>query len=201
MRYDNIVFTGKHLKQYRQGGVKVRKSERMADWAFRAMCVTFDIVDFIRPNWHRRIDSFGLKKGMTVVDYGCGPGRYTVRFAKRVGPLGKVYAVDIHDLAIREVKKKAAHLGLKNIKTSLAKGYDSGLPNSSADVVCAIDMFFGIKDPASFLRELHRIVKPEGFLIIDDGHQSRRSTREKLASSPLWRIEQETKDHLRCRPV
>nr|WP_321502423.1 class I SAM-dependent methyltransferase [uncultured Dethiosulfovibrio sp.] len=179
----------------------MRRSERMADWVFRAMCVTFDIVDFICPNWHRRIDGFGLKKGMTVVDYGCGPGRYTVRFAKRIGPLGKVYAIDIHELAIEEVKRKSSQLGLKNIKTSLAKGYNSGLPDSIADVVCAIDMFFGIQNPASFLRELHRIVKPDGFLIIDNGHQSRQTTREKLAMSPLWRIEQETKDHLRCRPV
>lgn len=54
------------------------------------------------------------------------------------------------------------------------------------------DNIVGIEDPASFLRELH---------IIDDGHQSRRTTKEKLASSPLWRIEQETKDHLKCRPV
>ena len=179
----------------------MRRSERMADWAFKAMCVAFDVIDFFYPNWDRRIDRFGLKKGMTVVDYGCGPGRYTVRFAKRVGTSGKVYAVDIHELAIEEVKKKAAQLGLKNIKTSLAKGYDSGLPDSIADVVCAIDMFFGIQGPVSFLRELHRIVKPEGFLIVDDGHQTRKTTLRKLAMSPLWSIEQETKDHLKCRPV
>jgi len=42
-------------------------------------------------------------KGMTVVDYGCGPGRYSIKFAEIVGNQGLVYAVDIHELAIEKL--------------------------------------------------------------------------------------------------
>ncbi len=54
-----------------------------------------------------------IKPGTHVLDYGCGPGNYTIVAAELVGPSGKVYAVDIHPLAIREVQNKADIKGLK----------------------------------------------------------------------------------------
>jgi len=68
-----------------------------------------------------------------------------------------------------------------------------------ADVVCAIDMFFTIKKPSEFLAELKRIIKKDGILIIDDGHQPRSVTKNKIADSGLWEILEETKDHLKCK--
>jgi ubiquinone/menaquinone biosynthesis C-methylase UbiE len=187
----------------------------MSNLGFRLMSLTFDLVDLVRPYIDRRVTTFGIREGMTVVDYGCGPGRYTTRFAKLVGdrgnPVGiaknglcrrgKVYAVDIHELAIQAVKAKSAKLGLQNVVPVLAHGYDSTLPNHVADVVCALDMFFGIKQPAEFLAELKRITKPDGVLVIDDGHQPRQMTKDKILASGLWVIQAETPDHLTCRPA
>jgi len=56
-------------------------------------------MDFIYPYVKKRSKTFGISEGMTVIDYGCGPGRYTTEFAKIVGEKGKVYAVDIHEMA------------------------------------------------------------------------------------------------------
>jgi ubiquinone/menaquinone biosynthesis C-methylase UbiE len=83
----------------------------------------------------------------------------------------------------------------------LAPGYDCGLPDRIADVVCALDMFFGIKQPTEFLAELKRITRPDGVLVIDDGHQPREVTKEKILASGLWIIQAETLDHLTCRPA
>jgi ubiquinone/menaquinone biosynthesis C-methylase UbiE len=163
------------------------------------MHLVFRVVDVVYPHVERRAKTFGIQPGMTVVDYGCGPGRYTTRFARLVGEVGRVYAVDIHDLAIRVVRRKIARLGLVNVTPALVSGYDSGLPDDCADVVCAIDMFFGIKRPTQFLTELRRIAKPEGMLVIDDGHQPRAETKRKIVESGQWAIIEETKDHLRCR--
>ncbi len=164
------------------------------------MTFTFKVVDFLFPYIDRRIRKFGIVDGMSVVDYGCGPGRYTIRFAKLVGQSGKVYAVDIHELAIKTVKDKIAKYKLDNVIPLLADGYQSNVPDNTADVVCAIDMFFIIKQPAVFLKELHRIVKKDGILVIDDGHQPRSKTREKIINSRLWDIIEETRDHIKCRP-
>jgi ubiquinone/menaquinone biosynthesis C-methylase UbiE len=153
-------------------------------------------LDRFHPYIDRRVAGFGLPRGATVVDYGCGPGRYTVRFARIVGPKGTVYAVDIQELAVAMVAKKAARAGLGNVVPILARGYRSRLPDHVADVVCALDMFFGIREPTEFLRELHRITKPDGILLLDDGHQARDVTKAKVEASRLWLLSLETSDHL-----
>jgi len=177
-----------------------RKPERMPDLHFKLMNIIFRIIDFVYPYIDKRVEKFGIKPGMTVVDYGCGPGRYTTRFARLVGEQGKVFPIDIHEMAIEMVTKKIDKYGLKNVVPVLAKGYDSTLPDQTADVVCAIDMFFIIKKPTEFLAELKRITKIDGFLVIDDGHQARSVTKGNILESGYWDITEETQDHLKCRP-
>ena len=175
------------------------RSERMSNASFRMMLLLFDIIDFFYPHVARRAKRFGITEGMTVVDYGCGPGRYTVNFAALAGERGKVYALDIHDLAIETVRKRIARRKLRNVHPILIEGYNSTLPDETADVVCAIDMFFIINNPAAFLAEIKRIVKRNGILVIDDGHQPRSVTKQKIFDSGLWDIFEETSDHLKCR--
>ena len=180
--------------------LRKRKKERMPDISFKLMNLIFHVIDFIYPYIDKRVEKFAIMPGMTVVDYGCGSGRYTTRFAKLVGQHGKVFAVDIHELAIEAVKKKLDRYGLKNVVPVLVKGYDSTLPDRTADVVCAIDMFHIIKNRTEFLAELKRITKKEGVLVIDDGHQKRSKTKQSILQSGYWEIFEQTKDHLKCKP-
>ena len=89
---------------------------------------------------------------------------------------------------------------LPNVEPVLVDGYKSGLPDSIADVVCAIDMFSMIKKPTEFLVELKRITKNDGILVIDESNQSRSVAKEKIQNSGCWDIVEESKDHLKCRP-
>jgi len=100
-----------------------------------------------------------------------------------------------------ELKEKAAHYRRNNIRPVLVHGYTTGLPDAIADRIFALDMFFGIRQPTEFLSELKRLIKPDGILVIDDGHQPREATRRKILDSGLWQIESESKDHLGCRPA
>ena len=61
--------------------VEGRQTERMSNASFRIMVLLFDVIDFVYPHVARRAKRFGIGAGMTVVDYGCGPGRYTINFA------------------------------------------------------------------------------------------------------------------------
>ncbi len=177
------------------------RRDRMPDLAFRMMSAIMALKDLLYPTIDKRVATFGIREGMTVVDYGCGPGRYTIRFAKLVGRNGKVYAVDIQPLAIEAVKRQMAAQGLNNVVPVLAKGYETGLPDRIADMVCALDMFFGLGEPSTFLREVHRIIKPEGVLVLDDGHQSRQTTLAKVRATGGWSVVEETRDHLKCMPI
>lgn len=169
----------------------------MPDWAFRAMAWWFRMIDRFSPR-KDRLAAFGIREGNTVVDYGCGPGRHLEEASKRVGPAGRVYAVDIHDLAIEQVRETVREKGLGNVTPVLAQGYSVDLPDGVADLVYALDMFHGVANPVAFLAEIRRITAEGGVLILEDGHQPRSRTEEKLTLSPHWRIDREEKDFLRC---
>jgi ubiquinone/menaquinone biosynthesis C-methylase UbiE len=177
----------------------IRNSDTMSGSSFRLMSAVFTVFDFFFPYLDKRISTFGVKEGMVLVDYGCGPGRYTTRLARLVGPAGKVYGVDVQPLAIEAVRWKTERLGLSNVEPVLATGHDSGLASGIADMIFAIDMFFWVHEPSRFLDELRRLAKPTAVLIIDDGHQSRARTKEKLCAAGQWTIVEETGDHLKCR--
>jgi len=183
----------------------MRNPEMISNGSFRFMAFSMRIHDFIHPFIEKRIRQFGITRGITVVDYGCGPGRYTTKLADFVGNTGKVYALDIHKLAINTVKKKIKKYNLKNIEPILIDGYDSTLPDDTADVVCAIDMFPGVKKPTDLLKEIRRITKKDGILIIDGWHETGNyqppsSVIPKILDSDIWDIIEETSDHLKCKP-
>lgn len=173
---------------------------RESKWGFRMMSWMYFVRDAFFPV-DKRLEEFGIREGSTVIDYGCGPGSYLRRAAALVGEKGKVYAVDIHPLAIVAVEKKIKKFRLGNVEPVLAQGYKSGLAINTADMIFAIDMFHNVSDPIAFLEELHRIIKHGGVLILTDGHQPRARTREKLIDSKAWDIVEETKEHLRCTPI
>lgn len=75
------------------------------------MNLSFKIMDFIHPYIQKRVKTFGIKKGMTVVDYGCGPGRYATELSKLVGEEGTVYGADIHEMALDTVQRKIDNAG------------------------------------------------------------------------------------------
>jgi len=123
-----------------------------------------------------------------VVDYGCGPGRYTVPMAKLVGPKGKVFAVDIHPLAISTIKEKAVRESLTNIKLILVDSYNTGIQGSSIDLVLLVDTFHQIGDRDALLREIHRILKQDGILFMDPGHMKMSRAREIVESIGFFTI-------------
>jgi ubiquinone/menaquinone biosynthesis C-methylase UbiE len=97
------------------------------------------------------------------------------------------------------VRQEMVRNGLQNIVPTLAKGYDCGLPDECADRVFALDMFFGVSQPTAFLKELKRITRPNGVLVIDDGHQSRAKTLAKIRASGEWTVFEHNDDHLKCK--
>jgi ubiquinone/menaquinone biosynthesis C-methylase UbiE len=174
--------------------------DRMPDWAFKTMAFIFNVTDRIIPTSHR-LDSFNIQKGQTVVDYGCGTGRYLMQASRLAGDTGIVYAADIHDLAIESAFRRIHEHDLKNVRPVLTHDNTVDIPSHSADVVYALDMFHMVKDHLGFLLELNRITKPDGFLILEDGHQKREVSKEKVIHSGLWKILEETKKHMKCSPI
>ncbi|MFX0003264.1 MAG: class I SAM-dependent methyltransferase [Candidatus Hodarchaeota archaeon] len=116
-----------------------------------------------------KIEKTKITVGSIVLDYGCGPGSYSIAAAKAVGNTGKVYAADIHPLAIESVEKRAQENNLTNIETILTD-CNTNLQDASVDVVLLLDIYHDLSDPESILKELHRVLKTDGWLSVDDHH-------------------------------
>ena len=167
---------------------------KLSNTEFRLMQGFMKLADHVHPHVHLRAEAFGIKPGQTVVDYGCGPGRYTVEMARLVGAEGKVIAVDLVEIALQETQRKLEAEGFENYELKLAQGCDSGIADETADIVFAIDMFHHISDANAFLREVCRISKPDGLFILSGGHMKRTTVKSKIAMSEFWDIAEERKE-------
>ncbi|MDD1778264.1 MAG: class I SAM-dependent methyltransferase [Candidatus Helarchaeota archaeon] len=158
----------------------------MGNFSFRGMEFLFKIRDrFHSPV--KKIVEAELKSGMQVLDFGCGPGSYSIAAAEVVGETGKVYAVDIHPLAIERVQQRALKKGLKNIE-AIRTDCQTGLPNNSLDLILMFDVFHQLKNPDSILGELARILKPNAYLALDDHHMKEAEILSNVSSRGLFKL-------------
>jgi ubiquinone/menaquinone biosynthesis C-methylase UbiE len=164
-----------------------KKVKPMSDFAFRLMTWLFKLTDIIW-NPKQRLKKAPIKEGMRVVDYGCGPGRYTLLLARLVGLKGKVYAVDIQPVAVKMIKEKAAGESLTNIEAILVDSYNTGIQGSTIDLVILLDALHMIGDREALFQEFHRLLKPDGVIFMDPGHMRLSSAKEIVENTGLFTI-------------
>lgn len=114
---------------------------------------------------------FGLKEGMTVADFGSGSGYFTILLGQRVGKGGKVFALDIQESALDNVRVKAKAAGLDNIETirsNLEVLGGSGLADNSQDMVLLANILFQSEQKAEIIKESARVLKGGGSLVVID---------------------------------
>lgn len=155
---------------------------RQSDISFKLMSLGFAIRDLVKPR-ARRMSGFGIRDGFAVIDFGCGPCGSVRRASELAGAGGRVYAVDVNELAMKAVKRRIKKYRLTNVETILTDGYSANLLDHCADLIYALDVFHMIREPGPFLKELHRLLKNDGVLIIDDGHQTRECSERKMLLS------------------
>ena len=153
---------------------------------FRMMSLMFAFRDFRLPRMEI-LKEVGIRDGSQVLDFGCGPGGYVVPASTLVGQSGRVYALDIHPLAIRSVQRLVASKGLANVETILSD-CQTGLPDASIDVALLYDTYHDLSEPERVLKELHRVLKPDGVLSFSDHHMKEEKIMAKVTSGSLFRL-------------
>src|SRR5438045_5453968 len=109
-----------------------------------------------------------LHEGETVLDLGSGGGIDVILSAKRVGPTGKAFGLDMTDEMLALARHNAEDAGIHNAIFLKGLMEDVPLPDASVDVVisnCVINLS---TDKAAVLTELARVLRPGGRLAISD---------------------------------
>jgi SAM-dependent methyltransferase len=109
-----------------------------------------------------------LHKGETVLDLGSGGGIDVILSAKRVGPTGVAYGVDMTDEMLALAQRNACEAGITNAHFLKAVIEEIPLPAESVDVVisnCVINLSV---DKAAVLTEIGRVLRPGGRIGISD---------------------------------
>ena len=160
-------------------------NKTMSNFHFKFMSFGYKFRDFFLPR-KNILKEVGVKPGFHILDYGCGPGGYITAAEELVGKSGKVYALDIHPLAIQTVKNIASKKQLTNVET-ICSDYETGLADNSIDVVLLYDTFHDLSDPDGVLEELHRVLKPDGILSFSDHHMKENEIVSKITDKGLFK--------------
>jgi predicted methyltransferase len=122
-----------------------------------------------RETWNRPSDVIGalaLSTGGSVADVGAGAGYFTLKLSRTVGPSGTVYAVDSNQETVRDLHKRIAAERLNNVKVSLGRLDDPGLPVGTLDAVLISDAYHEMIEHKAILRAIRLALKPSGRLVI-----------------------------------
>ena len=115
----------------------------------------------------------GMTRGQVILDFGCRAGNYTIPAALVVGGEGIVYALDRNETALSELKIKAKHKGLTNIKqlTTDAR-LQIDLNDGSIDILLLYDVlhYFDASDRKIIYEHANRVLKPGAFISVYPKH-------------------------------
>ena len=112
------------------------------------------------------LEALAIEPGQKVCDLGCGNGFYTFELARRVGPEGRVYAVDIQPEMLRMLAERGAQEGLRNIRPILGTVIDPRLPQGELDLVLCVDVYHEFSHPEQMLARIRESLAPGGRLTL-----------------------------------
>ncbi len=123
---------------------------------------------------YKILSYLGLSRGHVFLDIGCGTGFLTFPASSVVGDEGVVYAVDVDERYLEEVRRKAARHGVRNVKVVMtpAERLD-GLPPKSVDRAVMMFSLHHIGDRVKAFRRVRNVLKYGGLLYIHDPISSR----------------------------
>jgi ubiquinone/menaquinone biosynthesis C-methylase UbiE len=132
------------------------------------------LLDPARARWQRPaaiVHALGLRRGRTVAEIGAGPGYFTLRLARAVGPGGRVYAVDPEARMLERLGARLRRTGTRNVTPILGLDDDPLLPAGACDLIVVVNTYHHFPDGAAFLRRLVRSLRPGGRLANVDFHR------------------------------
>ncbi len=149
---------------------------------FDGAAETYDRVgpSFFRHFGARLVELMNIPAGARVLDVGTGTGAILLAAAQRVGPYGHLVGIDVSNEMLAQANLAVFSAGLSNVELGrMDAEYLEFADNSFDAVACGFALFFTSSMPRA-LREMHRVLKPGGYVGI--------SLWGKAPFDPAWRL-------------
>ncbi|MGD8726445.1 MAG: class I SAM-dependent methyltransferase [Gemmatimonadales bacterium] len=124
-----------------------------------------------RDSWQRVDDVFvalDVDEGETIADVGAGSGFFSFRLSPRVGPEGRVLAVDIDAHVLRRLREEARREGFNNIETIVSEPDDPLLQEQSVDGILVVNAYHEMVEHEAMLGRFRQALRPGGRLVLLD---------------------------------
>ena len=112
------------------------------------------------------LDALHLRPGLKVVDFGSGPGYFTLPVAERVGSSGTVFALDAEQAMLEALQQRATAAAVSNIFAILNDARNIPLPDAIADRALLSLVLHEMPDRSLLLSEVSRLLRPQGRLVV-----------------------------------
>jgi ubiquinone/menaquinone biosynthesis C-methylase UbiE len=112
------------------------------------------------------VDALKIWPGAAVADIGAGVGYFTWRLAERVGPQGVVYAEDIQQSMLEQLRQNMDQHHVANVHPVLGLIDDPKLPQNSVDLILMVDVYHEFSEPEKMLDRMREALKPNGRLVL-----------------------------------
>lgn len=114
------------------------------------------------------INSLPVKEGEIIADVGAGSGQFEAELSKKVGPEGKVFAVEVAPAFIPYMKKRFEKEKLTNVEVIHSNFKSTTLKDKSVNLVFVVDTYHHFDRPVIMVKDFGRILKDKGHLVIID---------------------------------
>jgi len=192
---------------YRRGKSKAKPSSAYTKW-LKSFLLARDVLSverFIEQDGPQLLQRIGFRKDMTVMDFGCGNGDYSLMLAQVVGPDGRVYSVDKNRNVLYEMMGRARGKKLDNIEPTLLSAEDDTPTNLALRAESIEAGWFSDVLHDGYFKEdelkrqlvanVHRILTADGFIAVHPVHMDQDRLQAAIEGSG-FRLEHKYKEEL-----
>jgi ubiquinone/menaquinone biosynthesis C-methylase UbiE len=109
-----------------------------------------------------------VQPGSRVADLGAGDGTFAIALARRVGSSGHVYATEVDERRLADIRQAAAKAGLSNVSVLKGAASRTNLPDACCDALFSRVVYHHLTDPAAINADVFRVLRSGARLVIID---------------------------------
>ena len=122
-----------------------------------------------RDIWQRPdevVEALEIKPGQVVADVGAGNGYFVDRLSAQVGAHGRVYATDVQEIMLRDLRTRVEENGLSNVRVVHGAFDDPSLPAACCDLIFFANVYKEIQDRVAYMQRVRNALRSEGRVAI-----------------------------------